>query len=344
MTNKTSVGPQQVLLFTYDPKGRRIHKQVLGSSPNDLRFLYDGWNLLAELSSGSTLARSYLWGLDLSGSMQGAGGIGGLLELSYYGTTRTNCFAAFDGNGDVAALVNAANGTSLAQYEYGPFGEVLRATGAMAKTNPFRFSTKYQDDESDLLYYGYRYYNASTGRWVSRDPVEEKGGFNLYAFVADNPVCTSDRLGLFRDDWMTCPCRCVSVAVTYHPGGNSPPGSLAMYQHLTDDVFGSKIDVAWTVTGNRHDCKFYQDETGTSSVLTGPGFNLVVKGENHQVSQAYTDYMGATFHFAFPQPATATYNFKQTWRVVFRCVSSTEDGHVVERTDSANWNQNFSYP
>jgi RHS repeat-associated protein len=57
----------------------------------------------------------------------------------------------------------------------GPFGEVLRATGSMAKANPFRFSTKYQDDETDLLYYGYRYYNASTGRWLTRDPIEEHG-------------------------------------------------------------------------------------------------------------------------------------------------------------------------
>ena len=50
----------------------------------------------------------------------------------------------------------------------GPFGEVLRATGPMAKANPFRFSTKYQDDETDLLYYGYRYYSASTGRWIEQ--------------------------------------------------------------------------------------------------------------------------------------------------------------------------------
>jgi RHS repeat-associated protein len=68
----------------------------------------------------------------------------------------------------------------------GPFGELVRSSGTMAKANPpvrqslggggFRFSTKYQDDESDLLYYGYRYYNPSTGRWISRDPIGEKGG------------------------------------------------------------------------------------------------------------------------------------------------------------------------
>jgi len=79
--------------------------------------------------------------------------------------------------------------------EYGPFGELLRATGPMAKLNPFRFSTKYQDDETDLLYYGYRYYNASTGRWLNRDPIEELGGVNLYGFVANNPVNQIDILG-----------------------------------------------------------------------------------------------------------------------------------------------------
>jgi len=55
----------------------------------------------------------------------------------------------------------------------GPFGEVIRATGPLAKANPFRFSTKYQDDETDLLYYGYRYYSTPTGRWLAHDPLAE---------------------------------------------------------------------------------------------------------------------------------------------------------------------------
>ena len=82
----------------------------------------------------------------------------------------------------------------------GPFGEVIRATGPMAKANPFRFSTKYQDDETDLLYYGYRYYNPSTGKWNSRDPLEEAGGFNLYGMVRNNAVNRIDRLGLDDGD------------------------------------------------------------------------------------------------------------------------------------------------
>jgi RHS repeat-associated protein len=82
------------------------------------------------------------------------------------------------------------------QYEYGPFGEVIRQTGPMAKANPFRFSTKYQDDETGLNYYGYRYYDASAGRWLGRDPIEEDGGANLYCFVDNAPLNEEDILGL----------------------------------------------------------------------------------------------------------------------------------------------------
>jgi RHS repeat-associated protein len=118
-----------------------------------------------------------------------------LLAVSYHGTATTNCFPAYDGNGNVAALVNVADGTLAANYEYGPFGEVIRATGPMAKANTIRFSTKYQDDESDLLYYGYRYYKASTGAWLSRDPITERGGKNLYALVDNSPIASFDKNG-----------------------------------------------------------------------------------------------------------------------------------------------------
>ena len=119
--------------------------------------------------------------------------MGGLLLI--WDLTNGTHFVAYDGNGNVSGLVSAANGSTSAQYEYGPFGEVIRATGPMAKANPFRFSTKYQDDETDLLYYGYRYYNASTGRWVSRDPAEEKGGINLYGLARNESVNACDSLG-----------------------------------------------------------------------------------------------------------------------------------------------------
>lgn len=63
---------------------------------------------------------------------------------------------------------------------YGPFGELIRATGSKKDDFNFRFSTKYEDVETGLLYYGFRYYDATTGRWLSRDPIGENGGLNLY--------------------------------------------------------------------------------------------------------------------------------------------------------------------
>ncbi|HZM02079.1 MAG TPA: RHS repeat-associated core domain-containing protein [Candidatus Saccharimonadales bacterium] len=204
LTNAPS-GSKLKLDFAYDYMGRRIQKIVstnnglayIGQSTN--LYLYDGWNLVVELGASGSLVRSYLWGSDLSGSLQGAGGVGGLLGMSYYGSSTTNCFVAYDGNGNVSALVNAANGGPLGFYEYGPFGEVIRATGPMAKGNPLRFSTKYADDESDMLYYGYRYYCPSTGRWLSRDPISEKGGPNVYCFVQNGPENAVDLLGLCDD-------------------------------------------------------------------------------------------------------------------------------------------------
>ncbi len=183
MSPHTNIGPQISLKFEYDCQGRRIRKQVwntpdwTGTASTDLKFAYDGWNLCVTLSSGS-LQSFYVWGLDLSGSMRRAGGVGGLIEAVLGGSSTTNCFIASDGNGNIAELANAANGAAMANYEYSPFGEIIRATGSLAKANPFRFSTKYQDDETDLVYYGYRFLNVSLGCWSSPDPVIESG-FNI---------------------------------------------------------------------------------------------------------------------------------------------------------------------
>ncbi|WCJ60974.1 hypothetical protein NXS98_07600 [Fontisphaera persica] len=106
-------------------------------------------------------------------------------------------FPVYDGNGNVVGLVNGATGAWAAEYEYGPFGEPIRATGPVALVNPFRFSTKFCDDETGQYYYGHRYYHPHTGRWLSRDPIGEGGGLNLYGLVNNQPVHFVDPHGLW---------------------------------------------------------------------------------------------------------------------------------------------------
>jgi RHS repeat-associated protein len=189
---ESAQGQSQRLEFAYDERSRRVGKSVYARAGErwlltlDQRFVYDGWNLASVVDTAGNPVQSFLWGLDLSGTEQGASGVGGLV-----GTTAKDQgahFAAFDGNGNVVGLVSSESGSSSARYEYGPFGGTTRATGPSEKLIPFRFSTKHQDAETGLLYYGYRCYDSAGGRWTSRDPLGDE------AFVRGLPLWAKSRL------------------------------------------------------------------------------------------------------------------------------------------------------
>lgn len=134
-------------------------------------------------------------GLDLASSLNATGGIGALVQIVDHTGTATAYLPAYDGGGNVAALMSS-DGSAAAIYEYGPFGERMRAEGTYATTNPFRHATKFTDEESGLVYYGRRYYSPSLGRFISRDPIGAAGGPNLYGFVANNPINRWDYMGM----------------------------------------------------------------------------------------------------------------------------------------------------
>jgi RHS repeat-associated protein len=245
MTSLTNapVASQYSNVFTYDYMGRRIQKVVSTNSGSAWvvsytnKFIYDGWNVAAILDGTNKLLYTFAWGTDLSGTMQGAGGVGGLLSMTVCtGSNAGTYFCCYDGNGNVVALVNAANGSVACNLEYGPFGEVIRATGPMAKLNPFMFSTKFYDWETGLYYYGYRYYNPSTGRWLSRDPAQEAGCVNLYAFVFNTPLNAIDYLGL-DDPGHT---GSIEMFLSFWSGDT---GGAGLSQNLTDEVMKNQTIV-----------------------------------------------------------------------------------------------------
>jgi len=243
----TAVQPQTVnqgsqkTEFKYDYMGRRIEKTTSQynsgqwTQTKQTRFVYNGWNLIREETTGqgqTTSQTSWVWGPDLSGTEQGAGGIGGLIAAietltgdfdndgdvdgtdlaqliadptkaqladfapNFGKAPPSNLYFLYDANGNVGQLIDAQTGEMSAHYEYDPYGIPTYANGAKAGSNPFRFSTKYHDDETGLVYYGFRYYSPELGRWVNRDPLGEEDGGNLYGMLKNDLINFVDYLGL----------------------------------------------------------------------------------------------------------------------------------------------------
>jgi len=191
--------------YHYDSQSRRIltrKYQWSGAEwiwQEDEATLYDDWNPVVRYTNsggGFYAEKTFTWGLDLSGTLQGAGGVGGLLG-SEDSSEKARFF--YDGNGNVSELIDAADNV-IAHYEYDPFGNTIVQSGSYRNINRYGFSTKSKEFLVGLYYYGYRFYDPNLGRWPSRDPIEEQGGINLYGFVGNNPVKLTDYLGLEEQD------------------------------------------------------------------------------------------------------------------------------------------------
>jgi len=149
--------------------------------------------------------------------MQGAGGVGGLLQVDINEGSINSYYPVYDGNGNISEYFDST-GATVAHYQYDAFG---REVGIPAQQGPdhdkfaHRFSTKYLDDETGLYYYGYRYYDPVTGRWPSRDPIGERGGVNLYGFVGNAGVNWIDVNGLISlEDILKCGCEYICGKAT----------------------------------------------------------------------------------------------------------------------------------
>jgi RHS repeat-associated protein len=190
--------------FTYDGLGRlRVRTDYANTTngwylTNTVLYVYDGNRVIQERNAANTPTVSYTRGNDLSGSLEGAGGIGGLLARSSgysSGNWTSHAYYHADGNGNIICLVDA-NQAVAASYRYDPFGNLISKSGTLADANLYRFSSKEFHVNSGLYYYLYRFYDPNTQRWINRDPIQETGGQNLYSYVENEPVATTDSLGL----------------------------------------------------------------------------------------------------------------------------------------------------
>ena len=221
---RTAAGPQQYIAFQYDWQGRRIRKQVWnntsgsGNPATDEKFVYDGWNPIARLNStnnASSNPTSGAWTCPARPKAPAASA--GCLRSPMPSTARTS-------SRTTATATSPAWQTPLTAPSR-PSTNTAPSVNSSAPPAPWPRPThsasrpSIQDDETELLYYGYRYYNASTGRWISRDPIDEQGGLNLYGFVCRQSV------GLLRLPWSRWLLKRGNMGATFQGMGQ---GALAV--------------------------------------------------------------------------------------------------------------------
>jgi RHS repeat-associated protein len=233
---QVSVSNQWMSQFVYDGKMRRRIRTEFGwqssnsnwVQTNQVLYVYDGNLVIQERDINNLPTTTYTRGKDLSGSLEGAGGIGGLLARtaqSYVDAPMAgHSFYHADGNGNITMLINGSQAI-VAKYLYDAFGNVLSASGLLANANLYQFSSKEKHLNSGLVYYLYRYYDPNLQRWPNRDPIDEPGFEVLasmiprskalardltfwveargpYVFVGNDPVLYSDEFGLtWRWGW-----------------------------------------------------------------------------------------------------------------------------------------------
>ena len=180
--------PQSASEWVYDYASRKpISREFSYSNgawaqTSEKRRVFAGMDVVQERNAAN----------EVTAQLVRSGNIGGILSRT---TAAGASFYGYDGGGNVTLLTNE-NGQEVGCYRYDAFGNTLEVSGVRAAENPYRFSTKELHAASGLYDFGYRFYLASSGRWLNRDPLREAGGVNLYGMVENDPVNLVDEYGL----------------------------------------------------------------------------------------------------------------------------------------------------
>ena len=173
--------------MTFDSQGRRFEKKVTVAGATTLhhRYIYRGYLQIAALDLTRS-AHSALWFVTWDPSQPTATRP---LAIQKDGTWFTY---GYDLTKTICEVFGPA-GYIRTSYSYAPFGSVSESGDV---SQPLQWSSEVYDSELDLVYYNYRHYSPSLGRFLSRDPIEEQGGLNLYVFTYNRAVFEDDGLGL----------------------------------------------------------------------------------------------------------------------------------------------------
>jgi RHS repeat-associated protein len=207
LTSVALPGSGGTVTFKYDPFGRRIYKS---SSSGTSIYAYDKNNLIEETNSSGTVVARYAQALKMDE------------ELAMLRSGTTSYYEA-DGLGTATSLSNAAG--ALAQtYTFDSFGNLTASSGSL--TNPFRFTGREWDTETNLQFSRFRYYDPSVGRFLTEDPLGFKAAANFYPYVDNRPTRYRDPLGLIRDcaqEQIDCFNKCYQGRLPWPFGCSSNP-------------------------------------------------------------------------------------------------------------------------
>lgn len=181
------------VVYHYDELNRRLKRlhYVDNKLQKSLRYIYQGQNEIGACDDSGHIVELRVLGLGKGAE------IGAAILFELYGTVYA---PVHDIAGNVCALINPENGATVEIYRYTAYGEEeLYDEGGhtlQSSINPWRFSSKRTDSETAFVYFGRRYYNPATTRWVTADPIGFTAGPNLYAYLFNNPVNNFDLFGL----------------------------------------------------------------------------------------------------------------------------------------------------
>ena len=211
--------------FEWDGANRLVAINYTGTTQRT-EFIYDGLShcvKLVEKNGNTTVStRRFLWcGNDRCEFRNNNGAV--QYQLFAHGQYQNNAtyFYTRDHLGSIREMTDAS-GTVVARYDYDPWG---RSTTVIGTNKPdFNFTGLYQHAKSGLDMAVYRFYDPDLGRWLNRDPVEERGGVNLYRYVNNDPISKTDLSGLSPWYGNYCgpgnrpgpPANCVDTACKRH--------------------------------------------------------------------------------------------------------------------------------